>query len=165
VATYDNVGVESLIGLHTGGFSIAVNPGIHALSFDEGFYAAKLGLKMRGTRGRVAWNLLPSYSLALSHRGAIPENPDRFYLPLELTLDVTSHVLVGALAGGKMTVDDPEGTYEFALGAMAEVAVARDFSVGASWVYGQLVAGNVARPNDMSGTDSRALQVWLSARR
>jgi hypothetical protein len=164
-ATYDNVGVEGLIGLHSGGFTISANPGIHALSIDDGFYAAKLGLKLRGTRGRVAWNLLPSYAVALSHRGPVPENPDRFFLPFELTVDVTSRVLVGALAGGKTAVDDPEGTYELSVGAMAEVAVARDIAIGASWVHGQLLAGNVARPNDMSGIDSRALQIWLTARR
>jgi hypothetical protein len=160
-ATYDTAGVEALYALTPG---ILIDPGLYATSFDEGFYVAKLGAKLH-TRGRVMWAVLPSVSLALTHRGAVPDNPDRAWLPFEVRVGVTRRVVLGVMTGAKTTFDDPEGTYEVAAGALAEVAVTRDMAIGASWVHGKLLAGNVARPDDMSGIDSRALQIWLTARR
>lgn len=160
--TYDAVGFEALYAVTSG---LLLDPGLYATSFDAGFYALKLGARLRAFSGPVTWSMMPNVALAVTKRGAIPGNPDRAWLPLELRVHVGHGVALGAVTGAKSTFDDPEGTYEVAAGLLAEVAVARDISVGASWVHDQLLAGNVARPDNMSGIDSRALQLWVSARR
>jgi hypothetical protein len=163
--TYDNAGLEALYSLLRGPLSIAANPGIHATSFDRGFYVAKLGGKARYKLDRLTLMTLPSVTIAMSHRDDTMPNRDRLWLPVSGTYMIAGGFSAGLTTGFKAPLDDIGDSYEIAAGVVAQYAYSPQLSFGASWVHGKLFGGDAVLPDDMSGIDSRAVQLWLSATR
>ncbi len=160
--TYDNAGLEGLYSLARGNVALAANAGVHATSFDAGFYVAKLGAKARYTAGRFSVTTLPSVWIAATHRDDTPPNRDRLWLPFVFMYRVSGGLSLGVGTGFKAPFDDISGSYEVALGAIAQYAVSPSLSLGASWVHGKILGGNAVIPDDKTGLDYRALQLWVS---
>lgn len=161
--TYDNAGLEALYSLRRGAFAIAANGGVHALSFDRDFYAAKLGAKLRYKSGKATFSTLPSVTIALDHRDDAMPNRDRIWLPVAGMYPVTGGLSLGLSTGFKAPLEDMRENYEIAAGLLAQYTYSPALILGASWVHGKIVGGSMALPDDTSGLDSRALQLWLSA--
>ncbi len=161
-ATYDNVGGEAYVGLLDGTFSLAANGGVHATSFDRAHYAAKLGARMRLRAGSLSLVSVPSIAVAISKRD---DQPDRLFVPLNASLPVGGGVSVGVITGFKAPLDDLAARYELAAGAFVQYVVSPSVAFAASWVHGTLVGGDAALPDDTSGVDRRALQIWVTITR
>ena len=163
--TYDNAGLEALYSLARGSLALAANAGVHATSFDAGFYVAKLGAKARYTANRLSITTLASITIAATHRDDTPPNRDRLWLPIVFMYRVSGGLSLGVGTGLKAPFDDMSGSYEIALGGVAQYAVSPSLSFGASWVHGKLVGGDNVIPDDASGLDYRAIQLWVSMTR
>jgi hypothetical protein len=161
--TYDNAGVEALYALRGDPLALAANVGVHATSFDRGFFAAKLGAKARYKYARITFAFLPSVTIALGHRNDEMPNRDRLWLPVSGMYNVSGGLSFGASTGFKTPLDDVSAGYEIAAGLLAQYAYSPAVSFGASWVHGKIVGGSQALPDDTSGLDSRAIQLWISA--
>lgn len=159
---YDNAGAEAWYRLGSGSVALAGGGGFHAISFDGGFYAAKLGLKARWSSGAFALQTLPSVFVAVTERSA--ENvagtrvfPDRLWLPVQAMYRVTADVTLGAGSGIKGPVQGFGDAWQVPLGAMVQYTVDPSLGLGASLVFGQVVGGG-----DATGFDYRGVQIWLS---
>ena len=159
---YDNVGAEAYYGLLDGPFAIAADGGVHAVSFDRGLYAGKLGARIRMLAGKVALASLPSVLIAVSKRD---EQPDRIFVPFNATFPVSSQLSLGLITGFKSPLDNIGDGYEIAAGAFVQYAATPSISFAASWVHGKIIGGDDALPGDASGIDSRALQLWVTITR
>jgi hypothetical protein len=165
-AAYDNVGVEALHGLRRGALAVAALAGYHALSFDAGHHGAKLGVRLRYSRGRLVVATLPSVFVAVSARDDVmAPNPDRLWIPASALYAVRPGGSLGIATGLKGRLAELDQSYELALGALAQLAVSPSLTVGASWVHGKLVGGAAALRDDESGLDSRAFQLWITTTR
>lgn len=160
--TYDNVGVEATYSLARGGFAVAANGGVHAWALDAGFYVVKVGAKARYTVDRLSVTMLPSVTVAVTERDAMPANRDRLWLPFLFMYGVGGGLSLGLGTGFKAAFDDIGTTYEVALGAVAQYAVSSDLVFGGSWVHGKMLGGDAVIPEGASGVDFRALHLWVS---
>ena len=158
--TYDNVGAEGTYSLRRGAFAAAANGGVHAWSFDRDFYVVKVGARVRYVMGRVSLLTMPAVTVAMTERDA--PATDRLWLPLVASVAIGGGVSAGLGGGFKTALDDVGATHEVALGVTASYAVSPKLSFGASWIHGKLVAGDDARPADISGLEQRAINVWVS---
>lgn len=165
---YNNVGAEATYGLRTGSPAIAVVGGVHAMDLDAGFYDAKLGARLRYTRGRAGVTALPSILIAMTERtdemGA-RRNKDLYYIPLLATYKVVPALTVGLGSGVKGVLNDLGNTWELPLGVIATYAVNRQITVGASFVFGKLLGGADDPPSPAppaTGPDYRGTEVWVA---
>ena len=165
---YDNVGAEGWYSVARGPTAIALGGGVHALGLDAGFYALKLGVKLRHTAGRVGLHALPSVLVAVTEResGGVRLNKDSLWLPVQATYKATPELTVGLGTGVKiLDLSEAGDSWEVPVGAMATYAIDPATTVGASWVFGKLLAG-VDQPPDPApatkGVDFRGVQVWGS---
>ena len=163
---YDNVGAEGWYSVARGPTAIAVGGGVHATSLDAGFYALKLGVKLRHTVGRIGLHALPSVLVAVTDResGGVRLNRDSLWLPVQATYKATPELTVGLGTGVKILDLSAAGdSWEVPVGAMATYAIDPLTTVGASWVFGKLLAG-VDNPPDPApaakGPDFRGVQLW-----
>jgi hypothetical protein len=159
---YDNAGAEAWYRLGDGSIALAAVGGVHAISFDGGFYAAKLGLKARWSSGALALQTLPSVFVAVTERSAETAAgtrvfPDRLWLPVQVMYRVATDVTVGAGSGLKGPLQGFGDAWQVPVGAMVQYAVDPSMGLGASLVFGQVVGGG-----DATGVDYRGVQVWLS---
>jgi len=161
--TYDNGGIEALYGLARGDLALAANAGVHATSFDDDRYVAKLGAKLRYRwHGTTLWTA-PSITVPVTRRDATTPARDRLWLPI-----IVSHPIVGALAGGvavagKAPLDAVRGEYEIGAGALVTYTVSPALQLGTSWVESKLLSPDRMVPAGTHGYDYRALQMWISA--
>lgn len=163
VHTYDNGGLEVLYSVRRGDLALAANGGVHATSFDDGRYVAKLGAKLRYRWRDITLWTAPSVTVPVTGRDAAAPARDRLWLPIILT-----HPIVGALAGGvavagKAPLDDVRGEYEIGAGALVTYAVSPALQLGSSWVESKLLAPDRMVPAGTHGYDYRALQLWVAA--
>lgn len=162
---YDNLGAEGLISLAKGPLSIAANVGFHVLSFDRGFYAGKVGARLRYTSGRVGFTTLPVLFVAVTHRpddsATTPlaaDNPDRFFIPVVLGVTATPELWLGAGAGLKGPLQELGDNWQLAVGGLAQYKISPELKVGTSLIFGQIVGGNEMT----SGADYRWWQLWVT---
>ncbi|MBA3393818.1 MAG: hypothetical protein H0T89_14315 [Deltaproteobacteria bacterium] len=160
--TYDNAGAEAYVGMTDGTFALAANGGIHATSFDQAHYAAKLGARMRLRAGPLSLVTLPSIAVAISHRD---EQSDRLFVPINASVPVGGGVSVGVITGFKAPLDELAARYELAAGAFVQYVASPSVAFAASWVHGSLIGGEDALPAETNGVDIRALQIWITITR
>lgn len=162
---YDNIGAEVLVSLAEGPLSIAADVGFHALAFDKGFYAGKVGGRIRYTHGALGVTALPSLFVAVTERvddspmtPLAADNPDRFFIPVVLGYTLTPEIWVGAGAGLKGPLQELTDNWQLALGGLAQYKLSPALSFGTSLIFGQVVGGD-----DMTtGADYRWWQLWVS---
>ena len=153
---YDNVGLEATYALTTGPLAVAALGGVHAMSLDGGFYDLKLGAKIKYAKGKLVVTSAPALLLALTERDA---SPDSIWLPVAAGYKVAPPVTVGMSTGLKGKLDGFADAWQLPLGAYATYAAAKPLSLGASWVFGQLLGG---AGDAATGPEFRALQLWLT---
>lgn len=153
---YDAAGVEALYAIKDGPLAVALDGGVHALSFDGGFYDVKLGAKLRYGAGKVTVTSAPSVFVALTERDA---SKDRLFVPVAAQLKVSDAAAVGLSTGLKAPFDGFGDGWELALGATATYAVQPTLTLGGSFVFGKLLGG---AGDDLTGPDFRALQLWAT---
>lgn len=160
--TYDNVGLEATYSLARGPFALAANGGVHAWALDAGFYVVKVGAKARYTVDRLSVTMLPSVTIAVTERDAMPANRDRLWLPFLFMYGVGGGLSLGVGTGFKAAFDDIGNTYEVAVGGVAQYVVSPALTLGGSWIHGKMLGGDAVIPAGESGVDFRALHLWVS---
>jgi hypothetical protein len=164
---YNNVGAEAVYALRDGPLAIAAVGGVHAMDLAAGFYDAKLGGRLRYSRGRAGVTALPSVLIAMTERLEMGtrRNKDLYYLPLLATYKVVPPLTLGLGSGVKGSLNDLGKTWELPLGVVATYAVNRQISLGASFVFGKLVGGADDPPSPApaaTGPDFRGTEVWVA---
>jgi hypothetical protein len=104
-SAYNNVGVEGLLSLARGPFAAALNAGVHATNLEDGFYAAKLGVRMRLAQGAFSVIASPTVLVALSERDAMKANKDQLFVPVLGMYKATKELSFGAGSGLKGPLD------------------------------------------------------------
>jgi len=151
---YDHVGGEALYSLVRGPLAVAANAGVHALSFDAGFYSAKLGAKLRYKAGKLMVATAPSVLVAMTERDT---NPDTLWLPVVIGYSVTDPLWLGFGTGVKGPRSGLADNWKLAVGGLAQYRIDPSMAVGASLIFGQIAGGA-----DATGADYRWLQLWFS---
>jgi len=162
---FDNAGLEALYTLARGDLAIAANAGLHATSFDDGRYLAKLGFKLRYRWHRFTFATSPSALLAATGRDAAKPARDRVWLPVVATYPIVGRLAAGAVVVGRAPIDSIRTEYEIGAGVIATYALSPTLLVGASWIQSRPVAADGMVPAGTSPYDYRALQLWVSATR
>lgn len=166
VQPYNNVGAEAWQNVARGPLAAAVGGGVHALNLDAGFYAVKLGAKARYTVDKLAFHFLPSVFVAVTEREDDAGNrlqKDTIWLPVQATYKATPALTVGLGSGIKGPLSGFGDAWQIPLGCMALYAIDPATTVGASWVFGQVLGGATNPPDPappVKGFDFRGLQVW-----
>lgn len=153
VAVYNNVGAEAWFNVARGRNAAALGGGVHALDLDAGFYGVKLGARVRHSHGKLALHAQPSVIVAVNERDT---SKDTLWVPIQLTYKVTPALTSGLGSGVKGRLSDFGDAWQVPLGFMATYAVDADTTAGASWVFGQVLAGTD------DGFDQRGLQLWVN---
>lgn len=101
---FDNAGLEGLFALKADDSTgIALDVGVHALSFDAGFYSAKVGARGALRSGRLGVGVVPSVLVAITERGDVDGdsggNLDRIQLPVDLSFHATPTFRIGVQSG------------------------------------------------------------------
>ncbi|MBE7450564.1 MAG: hypothetical protein HS111_17190 [Kofleriaceae bacterium] len=167
VAVYNNVGLEGWYSVARGPTSIAVGGGVHALNLDAGFYNLKLGARLRHVAGKLGFHALPSVIVAVTERddGAGNRlNKDTLWVPVQVTYNLAP-LTVGLGTGVKGALSGFGDAYQIPLGFMALYAVDKTTTVGASWVFGQVISGATNPPDPsppVEGFALRGVQLWGS---
>jgi hypothetical protein len=157
---YDNVGIEALYSVVAdGAVLVAANPGIHAWSFANDHYVAKLGARLRTQVAGLTITALPAVTLAITARDGTPPNRDRLWLPVVAFYPVAPGLSLGIGTGFKAPLDDIAGAFEIPAGLLAQYAISPALGLGASWVHGKSIGGDAVMD---TGLATRALNVWLS---
>lgn len=163
---YDNVGLEGWYSVARGPTAAAVGGGVHAMSLDAGFYDLKVGAKVRHVMGKVGVHVMPTVLIAMTKReeGGVRLSRDSLWIPVLATYKATPEVTVGVGTGLKALDLSAFGdSWEVSLGAVCTYALDPATTVGASWIFGKVLAG-VDNPPDPSpavkGLDFRGAQVW-----
>lgn len=159
---YDNVGLEGWYSVARGPTSVAVGGGFHALSLDVGVYDVKLGAKVRHVMGKIGVHVMPTVLVAATKRDE--GGTDSLWIPVLATYKANQALTVGLGTGLKALDLSAFGdSWEVSLGAVATYAIDPATTVGASWIFGKVLAG-VENPPDPApaakGLDFRGVQVW-----
>jgi hypothetical protein len=157
---YDNVGAEAVYQVVRGELQVAADVGFHALGLDAGFYAAKLGAKLRYTAGKLAFNAMPAVYVAATERGTdVGEQRDTYWVPVQAVYKATPELAVGLGTGIKGSLEQAGDSWNVPLGCMATYALSPQLSAGASFVFGKLLAADAVA--DPKGVDQSAVQLWV----
>lgn len=163
---YDNVGAEGWYNVARGPTAVAVGGGVHAISLDGGFYDLKVGAKLRHAMGKLGVHVMPSLLVAVTERevAGARVNKDSLWVPVLATYKATTELTVGLGTGLKIVDLSAAGdSWEVSLGAVGTYAIDPTTTVGASWIFGKVLAG-IDNPPDPApaakGLDFRGLQVW-----
>jgi|JI10StandDraft_1071094.scaffolds.fasta_scaffold23748_4 hypothetical protein len=161
VAVYNNVGAEGWYNVARGPLAAAVGAGFHATNLDAGFYHAKVGARVRYTAGQLGVHFSPSVLIAAAKRdeGGV----DSIWLPVQGTYKATPELTVGVGTGIKGPLDGFGDAWQVPVGVMGTYAIDPATTVGASWVFGQLLGGATNPPDPappVKGVDYRGLQIW-----
>lgn len=160
VALYNNVGGEGWFQIARGPLATAIGGGLHVTNLDAGHVAVKVGAKLRHAHGALALHAQPSVLLAVTERtddAGEPINRDTLWLPVQATYR-RGRVTVGLGSGLKGPLQGFADRWQVPLGFMAQAAIDRSLTVGASWVFGALVGG---APEPATGPDARGAQAWI----
>lgn len=160
---YDNVGAEGWYSLARGDLSYAVGGGVHARSLDGGFYALKLGARLRWSQGKLSVISLPSVFVGVTKRetAGVTTNSDNLWLPVVALYRVAEPINVGLGTGFKSPIQKLGDNWEVPLGFMTQYTVNPQLNLGASLVFGKVVGGaEDAMGNSLTGFDYRGVQVW-----
>lgn len=123
--TFDNAGLEGLFALKADDSTgIALDVGFHAVSFDAGFYDAKVGARGALRTGKLGVGLTPSVLVAITERGDVDGdsggNFDQIQLPIDLGFYITPTFQIGVQSGirGSLQHFGDDYTVPVAFGAM-----------------------------------------------
>ena len=120
--------------------------------------SAKLGARTRWTAGRLVAMFTPSLFIGLTERD---NNGETVWLPLAAGVKVVPQVTTGIGTGINGPIEDFDESFRIPLGIWATVAPSPNAIAGASFTFGRMTGGSALRDMDQTGTDFRALQVWV----
>ncbi|MDB4953382.1 MAG: hypothetical protein JWO36_951 [Myxococcales bacterium] len=162
---YNNIGWEAWGAVLRGPLAFVAGGGLEAVNIDRRFYDVKIGFKARYLAGRVSVTTTPSVFIAMTKRNeAMTPNTDVLYVPVGLGVKLADHVTVALGSGIKGPVSGFAKTWQIPAGISATYATG-PVVVGASWVFGALVASAANPPAPAaatSGPDVRVVQAWIS---
>lgn len=154
---YNNVGVEALLDLVRGELAVAGVVGLHLLSFDPAFLAARVGVQTSYRVGRAIGTFLPSVLVGITERDA--GNKGGLFLPTSIGTNVSPSVFL-ALGGGLATpFDDAGDGWTLRVGVIARYRVARSTFVAASLFFPRVAGGDSIAG---TGLDARTANLWLT---
>jgi hypothetical protein len=164
VKPYGNVGGEAHYGFLRGPFSLAAVGGVHAAfredmaGDDMTLLSGKLGARTRWTAGQVVAMFTPSLFVGLDERDS---NKESVWLPVAAGYKIVPQVTAGMGTGINGPIEDFDESFRIPIGVWASVAPRPNAIAGASFTFGRITGGSAMRDMDQTGTDFRALQVWL----
>lgn len=159
---YADVGLEAIGSLVRGTLALAFEGGLLATSVEPWRSDLKLGVRSR-LGGRVYAMLSPNLWLALDHRrDELAPHRDQLWVPLALGVKLTPAVATGAGTGVKGPLANLAHEWSVPLGVFAQVAVTPEITLGSSFVFGKIAAGDAIMG---AGPDGRAVQVWIAVTR
>jgi hypothetical protein len=153
-------GAELLYSLSRGSFASAANAGILATTIDPVHTDLKLGFKTKLTVAQTYALFSPSVWIALDDRtDPMLPHEHQVFAPFSLWQKLVPAFAVGVGTGIKGPVARFSSRWAVPLGIAAQINVDQRASVGASFVFGRVLAGSeVMDP----GLDARVFQLWLS---
>jgi len=157
---YSTGGLEALYSLAKGPAAIAANAGFLLTSFTPEVHEdLKVGFKMKLSDGNVFALFSPSVWIALDDRyaRAVPHK-DQIWAPISLWVK-TGKTALGVGTGVKGPITDFKDNWSVPIGLAAQYALQPRASIGASFVFGKMLAGSGV-PNP--GADASALQIWIN---
>lgn len=159
--TYTAGGVEALLSIARGSAALAADVGVIWSVFEPSVHTdLKLGFKLKMTEGNVFVWFQPNVWLALDDRSDrdVPHE-HQVFLPISVWVKPTTKLALGVGTGVKGPVKNFDDRMAIPIGPLLQFTLDPRVSVGASFVFGKLFAGNdVMDP----GLDARVLQIWLN---
>jgi hypothetical protein len=158
---YTAGGVETLYNIGRGSAALALNAGLIWSAFEPTIHTdLKLGFKLKMSEGKMfAW-ISPNVWLALDDRyDRIVKHEHLLFVPISVWIKPASSLALGVASGVKGPLENFGDRLSIPIGALVQYAFDSHVSVGASLVFGKILAGNdVMDP----GVDARVVQVWLN---
>jgi hypothetical protein len=159
--TYTAGGIEALYNIGRGSAALALDAGIIWSVFEPSTHTdAKLGLKLKMSEGNVfAW-FQPNVWLALDDRwDRVVPHEHQLFLPISIWVKPIAPLAVGVGTGVKGPLKNFGDRLAIPVGPLAQYAIDSRLSVGASFIFGKILAGSDVMD---SGLDSRAVQIWMN---
>lgn len=154
-------GVEGLLSLSRGSAAFALNAGVVWTAIEPSVHTdLKVGFKLKMTEGKVFALVLPNLWLALDDRfDRVVPHEHQLFVPISLWVKPIPPLALGLGTGVKGPVKHFADRMAIPLGPVGTYAIDKHFTVGASFIFGKLLAGSdVMDP----GIDARAIQIWIS---
>lgn len=154
-------GIEALYNIGRGSAALALDAGIIWSAFEPSVHTdAKLGLKLKMSEGNVfAW-FQPNVWLALDDRwDRVVPHEHQLFLPISMWIKPIAPLALGVGTGVKGPLKNFGDRLAIPVGPLVQYAFDKRLSVGASFVFGKILAGSdVMNP----GLDARAVQIWMN---
>jgi hypothetical protein len=158
---YTAGGIEGIYALTRGPAALGVNAGLLFTSVDPTVHTdLKLGLKLKMSEGNVYALFSPNVWFALDDRfDRVVPHEHQLWLPVSLWVKADPKLALGIGTGVKGPLKKFADRMSIPLGALAQYTIEPRISVGASLVFGKILAGSdVMDP----GINARVVQVWIN---
>ena len=158
---YDNVGVDTLVGLAFGDFHFSLHTGLYALQIsDPTFLMLTVGAAIKFHFGeRVALFLDPQVGFAVTERDG--DNHDFLFLPADLQFQLTPRFVLKILSGVSGPIDDLGDAAQVPLGAGVDFNVSTGLDIGLRYSFDNLLG---PQPAGSDNTDLSSLALLLQLR-
>jgi hypothetical protein len=163
---YNNVGLDSMIGLAFGDVHFSLHTSFYALKLsDPIWYMLTLGLTAKLHLGEsVAIYLDPQIGIALNQRSppaGVPANEHQLFLPAELQFQLADRVAFKILGGVTGPLDNLGDEATIPLGVALVVNLSEHLDLGGRFSFDNLL-GDVPPP--LENTDLRSLALLMHLR-
>jgi hypothetical protein len=160
-ASFAAAGVEGLVSLTRGSAALAANLGVVWSSLEPTVHTdVKVGFKLKLSEGNVYALMSPSVWIAADDRSdPVVPHEHQLFVPISFWYKPAAKLALGVGTGVKGPLENFEQRLAIPGGALVQVALDPQISVGGSFVFGKLLAGSeVMDP----GIDARAVQLWTN---
>lgn len=156
---YNNAGLEALVDVVRGQFSLAAVGGLHAVSFDPLFVDVKLGVQASYRIGAVTTTLSPSVFVGVTDRDQ--GNEGTVFAPASVGAQLSRSWFAAVGGGVAAPLDDASG-WTARLGLIARYRLGPGMFVAGSVFLPKLAGGAAV---DGTGTDARVANLWFTYNR
>jgi hypothetical protein len=163
---YNNIGLDSMIGLAFGDFHFSIHPGFYAIKLaDPVWFMLTLGAAAKLHLGeKVAIFLDPQIGIALNERDPDPGNPPNenwLFMPVELQFQLADRVAFKLLSGATGPLDNLSDQVQIPLGFALIVNLSEHLDLGGRFSFDNLLGDN---PPGVDAADRRSLALLMHLR-
>ncbi len=153
---YNNAGVEALVDVVRGPFSLAAVGGVYALSFDPLLVDVKLGVQASARLGAVTATLSPSVFVGVTKRA---QNEGVVFVPASVGRQLTRSWFAAVGGGVATPLDDAGGSWTARVGVIARYRIDRGLFVAGSLFLPKLAGGDAVLD---TGLDAKVANLWIT---
>lgn len=155
---YDNVGAEARIAVKDGPFSVAVDVGVFARTFDPFTLSGKVGLLAHYRSGKLGVDIAPSLFFGFNERegdtvAGTTGNKEALALPISVQYAVIPKLSVSIQSGVALPFEDADEQYTIPLAIGGSYAVTPKAFASLAFAFPNLVDGN----DEIGAADIRTL--------